>query len=140
MLGSLARVLRLTEDERRYLHTLAHGAAGPPRPLVGDVTAEQLVRGLVQTAEHSPFPVYGLDVYCDLIAWNRAATTYYTDFAQLPEGGRNMLRWLLQAPEARLRALVDELRTSSPDFDRWWVSGSSRVANVRQWRTHDSFR
>lgn len=150
VLDSLARVLRLTEDERRYLHTLAQGSAGPPPlPLVGEETPEELVRGLVRTTEHSPLPVYGIDVYCDLIAWNRAATAYYTDFAALPERDRNMLRWLLRAPEARqrlpdwhqdtrdivarwrattagfdgdarLRALVDELRASSPDFDRWW--------------------
>jgi transcriptional regulator with XRE-family HTH domain len=149
VLDSLARVLALTEDERRYLHTLANGTASTPRPLVGEVAAEELVRQLVATAEHSPYPVYGIDVYCDLVAWNPATSGYYTDFGRLPEGRRNMLRWLLEAPEAkqrlpawrkdtrdivarwrgmtvardgdrRLQALLEEFRRVSPEFGDWW--------------------
>lgn len=149
VLDSLARVLRLSEDEWRYLRALAHGGAAPAHPLVGEETPKQLVAGLVRTTEDSPYPVYGVDVYCDLVAWNRAAAGYYADFGRLPERDRNMLRCLLHAPQARqrlpdwqqdardvvarwrattasyqgdprLRALVDELRQSSPDFDRWW--------------------
>jgi hypothetical protein len=39
----------------------------------------------VLTAEESPYPVYGADRYGEVIAWNRAATSY-TDWARLPEG------------------------------------------------------
>ncbi len=149
VLDSLARVLGLTEDERRYLHTLAHGNVSKPRPLVGEVPAEEIVRQLVLTAEESPYPVYAADLYGDVIAWNRAAATYYTDWGRLPEGRRNMIRWLLTAPEAkqrlpdwsedareivarwrvitakndggsRLRALVEEFKQDSPEFGRWW--------------------
>ncbi|HEY7487060.1 MAG TPA: helix-turn-helix transcriptional regulator [Streptosporangiaceae bacterium] len=39
VLDALARVLRLTEDERRYLHMLALGAVHGPQPLLGDIPA-----------------------------------------------------------------------------------------------------
>jgi transcriptional regulator with XRE-family HTH domain len=149
VLDSLARALQLTEDERRYLHRLAHGHAGRPRPLADEVTAEEIVRQLVATAADSPYPVYATDSYGDLIAWNRAATSYYTDFGQLPEDQPNMIHWLLTSPEARerlanwsqdardivarwrgmtasldndprLQAMVGELRERSPEFGPWW--------------------
>jgi transcriptional regulator with XRE-family HTH domain len=149
VLDSLARVLGLTEDERRYLHRLAHGHIGRPRPLADEATAEQLVRQLVATVADSPYPVYAVNTYGDLIAWNRGATVYYTDFAKLRPEHRNMIRWLLTAPEARerladwdrdardivarwraatatvggdrrLHAIVSELRQRSPEFGRWW--------------------
>jgi transcriptional regulator with XRE-family HTH domain len=160
VLDSLARVLGLTEDERRYMHTLAHGAVHRPRPLADEATSEEIVRQLVLAAAESPYPVYGADIYGDLIAWNRAATAYYTDFGQLPAGRRNMVRWLLLAPEARqrladwsedardvvarwravtagrdgdgrLRALVEELRRSSSEFGRWWDSHDVREQRSR---------
>jgi transcriptional regulator with XRE-family HTH domain len=148
VLDSLARVLQLTEDERGYLHALANPAAAP-QPPAGDVAAEVLIRQFVRTAEQNPYPVYGVNLYSDLIAWNPAVVDYYTDFGRLPDGRRNMLRWLLEAPEAkqrlpdwkddtrdvvarlramtaehdgdrRLQALVEELKESSPEFEGWW--------------------
>jgi transcriptional regulator with XRE-family HTH domain len=149
VLDSLAQVLQLTEDERNYLHALADPAASAAPSPKADVAAEGLVRQLVQTAEQSAYPVYALDLYSDLIAWNPAVVSYYTDFGRLPPEQRNMLRWLLEAPEAkqrlpdwrddtrdvvarlrgmaaqydtdsRLRAMVDELTRSSPEFATWW--------------------
>jgi transcriptional regulator with XRE-family HTH domain len=160
VLDSLARVLGLSEDERRYMHLLVYGAVGKPRPLVDDAAAEEIVRQLVLTAEHSPNPVYACDVYGDFIAWNRAATRYYTDWGRLPEGRRNMVRWLLESPEAkqrlpdwhedardivarwrrvtapyhnseRLQALVEEFRQSSPKFGPWWDSHDVRENRSR---------
>lgn len=105
VLDSLANVLGLTQDEYRYMHLLAGGgkAGREPKPLAGDLSAEEIVRQLVRTTETSPYPVYGVNLYCDLVAWNRAATTYYTDFARLPAQRRNMMRWLLESSEARER-------------------------------------
>jgi transcriptional regulator with XRE-family HTH domain len=149
VLDSLARVLGLTEDERRYLHRLAHGHPGRPRPLTDQATAEEIMRQLVLTAADSPYPVYAANLYGDLIAWNPAFTVYYTDFGKLPSQHRNMIRWLLVAPEAkerladwsrdardiiarwramtanlggdrRLQAMVAELRETSPEFGPWW--------------------
>lgn len=148
VLDSLARVLALTEDEHRYLHMLANEQV-QSQPLVGDVSAEESVRRLVRTVDDIDYPVYGVDLYCDLVAWNKAAAGYYTDFGRLPAERRNMLRWLLESPEAkerlpewaeeahdivarwraaavvrghdeRMDKLVAEFRQLSPDFDRWW--------------------
>ncbi|SEF18755.1 helix-turn-helix transcriptional regulator [Jiangella alba] len=103
VLDAIARVLRLSEDERRYMHVLAFGAVQNPQPLAGEIPAEEIVRQLVATAEHSPYPVYAADLFGDLIAWNRATADYYADFDAMPSEDRNMIRWLLFDPEARRR-------------------------------------
>jgi transcriptional regulator with XRE-family HTH domain len=160
VLDSLARVLSLTEDERRYMHLLAHGQVSQPRPLADEDSAEETVRQLVRTAANSPYPVYGLNVYTDVLAWNPAAITYYTDFGEIPADRRNMLRWLLTAPEAkerlpdwpldtrdivarwrsatatmepdnRLDELVVELKTLSATFGSWWDEHDVRERRSR---------
>jgi transcriptional regulator with XRE-family HTH domain len=149
VLDSLARVLGLTEDEQRYMHTLAGSEVGKTLPLASDLPAEEIVRQLVLTTESSEHPVYAVDVYCEMVAWNTAAASYYTDFGRFPKGRRNMLRWLLEDPEARerlpewreevrditarwraqlaphkrterLAKLIDEFTSLSDDFERWW--------------------
>ncbi len=161
VLDSLARVLALTEDERRYMHILAHGNVPQPRPLDGEMTPEDIVSQLVNTTNHSPFPAYGVDLYCDLIAWNPAAATYYADFAQRPPEDRNMLRWMLTDPAARhrlpdwetdtqdvvarwramtaqcpdpnaqLRRLIAEFKELSPYFTKWWDTHDVREHRSR---------
>jgi haloalkane dehalogenase len=118
VVDALARVLRLTEDERRYLHLLALGAVHAPRPLGSDLPAVEIVRQLVGVSEDGPYPVYGVDLLCELIAWNRAAIGYYGDFGALPAGRRNMLRWLLEAPEARER--LPDWSTDVPNVVARW--------------------
>jgi transcriptional regulator with XRE-family HTH domain len=166
VLGALARVLKLSEDERRYLRLLAFGDPNR-RPLSADLSAEELVQQLVATTEDSPYPVYAVDGYCDVLAWNHAATTYYTDFGKMPIDRRNMMRWLFEAPEARVRlpdwredvrdvvarwrsmtatfghdgrleALVAELRGLSADFGEWWASHDVQEHRTRTRRfRHD---
>jgi transcriptional regulator with XRE-family HTH domain len=150
VLDSLARVLLLTEDERRYLHMLAYGHVRKPRALGDEQSAEHLVEQLVATAELSPNPVYGVNLFCDLIAWNPATVAYYTDFARLPGGRQNLMRWILEAPEARiqlpdwaedardlvarwramvanhedsdrLQDLIAEFTRVNPEFGDWWA-------------------
>jgi transcriptional regulator with XRE-family HTH domain len=161
VLDSLARVLGLSEDERRYMHVLAHGNVSKPRPIIGDLSAAEIVRRLVLTTDDSAYPVYAVDLYCDMVAWNPAATTYYTDFGRMPPERRNMLRWLLESPEARqrlpewyddardivarwramaagashtderLRGLIDEFKRLSPEFDGWWEGHDVREHRSR---------
>jgi transcriptional regulator with XRE-family HTH domain len=161
VLDSLARVLNLTEDERRYLHVLALGHVQTPSPLVGELSGEEIVRLLVLTTESWPYPVYAVNLYCDVIAWNPAAATYYTDFGRLPEGKCNILRWLLESPQAKQRlpdwsedtrdviarwramtasygegdarvaALVAEFARISPEFCRWWETYEVREHRTR---------
>jgi transcriptional regulator with XRE-family HTH domain len=106
VLDSIARVLRLTEDERRYVHTLAYGQIIWSEPLNVDLSSRDVLGQLVAVYQESPYPVYVGDHCSDLIAWNHAATEWYDDWSQLPSGHRNMLRWMLTSPTARDR-LVD---------------------------------
>ncbi|WP_246366575.1 helix-turn-helix transcriptional regulator [Kibdelosporangium persicum] len=159
VLDSLARVLGLTEDERRYIHKLATGRTAGSQPLQGDVSAEELVNRLVRSSDDMPYPVYGLDHYCDVLAWNRAAAEWYTDFGLLPPDRRNMLRWLfspdgrcrigdwendvadvlarwraLSAPwsgDGKLATLVDDLRRQDEDFGRMWDGHGVRELRSR---------
>lgn len=118
VLDSLARVLGLTEDERRYLHTLAYGGVTTPRPLVDELAAAEIARQLVATAAESPYPVYAINYYCDLIAWNRATASYYADFGQLPVQRRNMLRMRPRHASAS--------RTGARTLATSWPAGARR--------------
>ena len=149
VLDSLARVLRLTEDERRYMHTLAYGVVIEPQPLHMDIPATSALREVVALTDESPYPVYGGNALGDVICWNHAAIEWYEDWGRLPPDERNMLRWLLTAPKARERVVdweletrdliarwrtqmvrshsddelqqyVEEFSNLSPEFAQWW--------------------
>lgn len=149
VLDSLARVLQLTEDERRYMHVLAYGEVIHPEPLEADIPGEQLLKQVVALMDESTYPVYSTDQYCDLIAWNTAATEWFDDWSLTPPEERNFLRWMLCSPVAqqvlvdweqdtrdivarwraevakwpadpRIPQLVAEFSTISPHFERWW--------------------
>ena len=105
VLDSLARVLQLTEDERRYLYLLANGQGPPVTPTEPDESDRVMMQRVVSLVGDVDFPVYAGNVYGDVTAWNPAAAEWYTDFGRLPAGRRNMLWWLLTAPEARERVV-----------------------------------
>jgi transcriptional regulator with XRE-family HTH domain len=159
VLDSLARVLRLDEDETRFLHRLADKAAAV-QPLDAVLTPAQLATLLVRQGETDPYPLYAVDGYCDLIEWNQAATTYYTDFGELPTERPNMMWWLIATAEAkerladweidtrdvvarwrkvaafvadseRLEAQVVEYRRISPQFGAWWDSHDVREHHTK---------
>lgn len=150
VLDSLARVLRLSEDERRYVHTLIHGHVSSPKPLDGGISADAYVQSLIKLHADSPYPVYASNHFADLIAWNDAATEWYDDWGELQPDDRNMVHWLFTSPRARVRLhdwedeardtlarwraamarwqgharpqqLVRELTGSSVEFARWWT-------------------
>jgi transcriptional regulator with XRE-family HTH domain len=159
VLDSLARALRLDEDETRHLHRLAD-EAGAVQPLDAVVSPAELATLLVRLGDASPYPLYAFDAYGGLIAWNQAATTYYTDFAELPAERRNMIWWLIATAEAkerlpdwesdtrdvvarwrkvtayiadpeRLGAQVAEFKTISSQFATWWDSHDVREHHTR---------
>lgn len=103
VLDSLARVLQLSEDERRYVHSLAYGQVVQLAPLAGEIPAEDLIVQAVAALGDGPFPVYALNLCCDLIAWNKAATEWYDDWYRLPPSERNMMHWMMISPKARER-------------------------------------
>ncbi len=151
VLDSLARVLLLTEDERRYMHRLAHGQVGEPRPPDTGSALEDVIRQLVRATGTGQYPVYALNLRGDLIAWNHAATEWYADFGAMSPAERNMVRWMFTDPIAKVRfadwetdaqdivarlrtvparrphderlaRLVQEMSVLSAEFALWWTA------------------
>jgi transcriptional regulator with XRE-family HTH domain len=151
VLDSLARVLRLSEDERRYMHILAYGEIIRPEPLTTELSGDDLVRQTVATTNSSEYPVYAANKYADLIAWNYAATEWYEDWSKFPEPQRNIVYWMLTSPVAVsllpdweadtkdvvarwrrmsanlvedpiMRRRIQDLSAANSNFVRWWNS------------------
>jgi len=149
VMDSLARVLLLTEDERRYVHTLAYGQVIKPVALVSDVAGNDLLREVVALEQDNPYPVYAVNQHNDLVAWNKASVEWYDDWSRYPEGERNLVHWMLTSPLARKRLLnwesdakdtvarwraeaakwpddevlldrIDRMLELSPLFAEWW--------------------
>lgn len=158
VLTSLARALRLSDDERSELFELAD--ARPPRsgdmPMIVRASVQRLLDRLTDV------PVMVLSAKGDVLAWNALATALVGDWSRLPTPQRN-IAWqrflgppgrVAHTPEewadtaaqtvASLRAaaakypndqglveLVTELRKGSQEFARLWVEAPSA-----QWRGH----
>lgn len=160
VLDSLARVLKLTEDERRYVHTLTYGQVIQPQPLDTEVSAHDLMKQIALSVEHSPYPLFTGDVYGELISWNPAATEWYDNWDRMPVEERNVMRWLFTSPvakerfvdwedemldnvarwrvelakrptDARLQKMIAELRELSPEFAHWWKDQHVREQRSR---------
>ena len=152
VLDALARVLRLTADERAYLFELSGKDAGRPRRRPAQRVQPQLQR-LLDDLTNTPALVLGRCT--DILAWNPLAAALFTDFAALPREQRNFVRlvfcdtamramytdwdYVARACVAQLRMeaardprnprlmmLVGELSVQDRDFRRWW--GDHRVA------------
>jgi len=159
---SLARVLGLDEEERRYLHLLAIGRTGHREQLPGERT-RLVLQDLVDAVD--PVPAYAADKRGDMFVWNSAACTWFTDFDALPPGRCNMLLWILSDPVARERfvdwedeardliarfratsavgsddpriaELVGQILALGPPVRRWWESHEVRgqTAHIRRLR------
>lgn len=149
VLDSIARVLRLSEDERRYMHFLTFGHVASSNPLGEESSIDDWLRQIVSIAEEHPYPVYLTNRATDLIAWNRAAAEWYDDWDRLPVRDRNFLQWLLTEDKAKRRFVnwemvardvvarwridvaqwphnpliqdrTSDLREKSPEFALWW--------------------
>jgi transcriptional regulator with XRE-family HTH domain len=160
VLESLSRVLQLSEDERRYLYLLANGQAPPAAPILTPDVGQDMMRRVVALIGDIDTPVYAANIYADVVAWNAAATHWYADFGAMPADRRNMLWWMLTAPEARSRVigwaedtrdvaarfrhasatrpwdnrfaeLIAAMRAASPEFCTWWSEYDVRGQRVR---------
>jgi hypothetical protein len=121
VLDSVARVLRLTEDERRYMHLLAFGHVNQPRPLHEDMPMDEiteLLRQVIGVTESHPYPVYMLDHSCNLISWNEASTEWYDDWGRLAKKDRNLILWMLTEARAR-QSLVEWEEITRDAIARW---------------------
>jgi transcriptional regulator with XRE-family HTH domain len=146
VLSAVARALRLSDDERDHLFTLA----GLPRP--GTERADDIVTSAVYAILDSlePLPAHVVTARYDVVAWNPADGRLLGDFAPLPPHRRNLL-WLMftepvyrdmfggwdsemyrqlvgrfrrtfaaHVDEPAWQALVTELSARSPAFRKHW--------------------
>ncbi|MBA0053940.1 XRE family transcriptional regulator [Streptomyces sp. AJS327] len=148
VLETLARVLRLDEEERAYLFALAGKDAAGRRERPATQRVRPQLRRLLDDLASSPAMVLGRRM--DILAWNPLAAALITDFGRLPERQRNHA-WLLftdpdvralhadwenvahsavamlrreagQNPhDQRMASLVGELSMRDADFRRWWA-------------------
>ena len=128
VLDSLARAMRMTEDERRHMHALVHGRENDDGRLTPDATAATMAVQLVRLADHSPYPVYACNRYFDLLAWNPACRLWYGEWDTLPAAELNLLHWLLTSGEARER-LIDRLEITRDIVARWRAEASRRIGD-----------
>ncbi len=146
VLDTIARVLRLSEDERAYMLGLC-GKEVRPSPSPAQRVQPQLCR-LLEDLSATPAVVLGRRT--DILAWNPMAAALFTDFALLPPGERNFVRLVFCDPRVRalypcwddaarsgvaqlrmeaakypddpeLANLVRELSARDADFHRWWT-------------------
>ncbi|WP_026342561.1 helix-turn-helix domain-containing protein [Nocardia sp. BMG111209] len=148
VLETLARALRLDEDQQTYLYRIAGRSDARPRRRRGAQQARPAVRRLLDQLTETPALVLGKRL--DILAWNAGAVALYTDFARIPPGRRNYLRmvftdaavrrmhvnWAHDAREAvaalrmdvandpddpELARLVGDLSVHDADFRTWWA-------------------
>lgn len=91
VLDRIAFALRLSDDERRYLFTLADtrlvGPSGPEAPTLSS-GADRILRSLRYC------PTIVSDRRCGVVGWNAAAAMVFIDFSQVGFEERNLI-WLL---------------------------------------------
>jgi transcriptional regulator with XRE-family HTH domain len=153
VLDRIARALMLTDVEREHLFLL--GLGRPPevhyQATAGITPRLQRVLDALEVS-----PAFVKTPTWDVVAWNRAAAAVLTDYGSLPAGQRNILRLMFGDPRVRARqldwesvarfvvatfrvdavrggaaenvkALVEELRRASPDFERIWRDNDVRT-------------
>ena len=101
VLASLARVLRLDDDQRSYMNELAGTPAKSRR------RAPQKVKPYLQRVlERIDAPAIVMTPTHDILAWNPLAAALMVDFGELAERERNFMRLLFTDP--RMRSLYPE--------------------------------
>ncbi|MBC9714757.1 helix-turn-helix domain-containing protein [Streptomyces sp. TRM66268-LWL] len=147
VLGAVADVLRLDEDERAHLHRLARRPAVRPRRPQTQQVRPGMLQLLRAVGDSTPAFVFGRRM--DVLAWNRLACALIADFDALPPQHRNLARLLLldddvvrlypdrefvaketvghlrldaglHPDDPKLAALVGELSLNSEEFRRHW--------------------
>ncbi|GAB2958799.1 helix-turn-helix transcriptional regulator [Streptomyces pseudoechinosporeus] len=148
VLDAVARVLRLSEEEREHLGRLAQ----PERQSTTQaVPPPQRLRPTVQhLLDTLGVPAYVVSRRLDILGWNRLAAAVFGDWGRLPPEERNTARLIFLSPEARdrfadpdrtalkvagvlrinagkspedsyLSSLIQELSQKSEEFQRLWA-------------------
>ena len=152
VLDRIARAMMLTDIEREHLFLPGLGRPPEARYQAPEGISPRLQR-VLDTLDYSP--AFIRTATWDLIAWNRAATAVLTDYSQLPEGQRNVLRMMFRDSRVRaaqpnwqavaryvvaafradvaragasrnVQSLVDELCATSPEFAAMWRDNDVR--------------
>ncbi len=155
VLATLARALRLDDDQQRYLYQLAGKTDARPRRRRPSQRVRPAMRRLLDQLTATPAIVLGKRL--DILEWNACAAALYIDFSQLPVDRRNYLYLLFSDPIMRsmhlewehdardavaalrmesaadpcdpeLARLVGELSVRDADFRTWWAE--RRVNNA----------
>jgi transcriptional regulator with XRE-family HTH domain len=146
-LDNVARALKFTEAERSHLFALAQHRLPPLPNLAVPSPATARLQAILDVIES---PAYARNSRFDVIAWNRANTRMFGDFARIPPGERNVIRLMFQrsyhrrtmphwemdarallakfrmnfgqaADAAAFLSLIAELTRISADFRRLWA-------------------
>jgi transcriptional regulator with XRE-family HTH domain len=164
VLDALASALRLDDDERTHLHSLARNAASRPgarRPPAATVRAG--LRQLLETVR--PTPAYVLDPISNILAANPEGSHLMAGIDAWPRARRNVIRYVFTHPAARevfvswrrmaedcvahlrtvaaadpgspeLEELVTELSAVSAEFAQLWQHYDVRVKSGSQRTFH----
>jgi transcriptional regulator with XRE-family HTH domain len=103
MITAIARALRLSADERAYLHHLSGEVPEPPPGPTRDVRPG--VSHLLDRLDDTPALV--CDAKYDVLAWNPMAAALIGDFSALPPGERNVIWRFFADPRVRDRHDAD---------------------------------
>lgn len=153
VLDSIARALRMSEDDRRYMYLLMYGhtppteptpapAPKPPKaakPATADVPVEDLLRSVVAATDNYPYPVYLADHACNLLSWNYAVTEWYDDFGRMPPEERNFVRWMFGSARAR-EAFADWESVARDLVGRWRIDFAPEPTHTAARNLVDQFR
>ncbi|WBO61705.1 helix-turn-helix transcriptional regulator [Streptomyces camelliae] len=149
VLDALVQVLRLDDDQRDYLLTLAGKTAVPTVGRSDRQVVQPRLQHLLDDLTLTAGFVIGRNT--DLLAWNAMAAALVMDFGRIPEQERNYVRLVFTDPAIRvlyrdwedmarmalshlrmdsrrnphdplLTALVEELSALDPQFRLWWTS------------------
>lgn len=150
VLTTLADVLRLDEDQRRYLFSLAgKPSVRAPRQVTQRVQPQ--LQRLLDDLSATPAIVMGRRM--DILSWNKLAAALMVDFGKIPVKHRNYVRLVFTHPvmralyadwetvaqtavaqlrmeaakypdDPRLTALVGELSVIDRQFAEWWAGRS----------------
>jgi transcriptional regulator with XRE-family HTH domain len=108
VLDQLARVLRLTPAERVNLYLLATGHEPSPESVEPPEGAEAVLTRLVRQMDDPAIPAVVTDVAWNVLAWNRALSTWFPDPGTLPPEARNAVLW---AFTREIESIVDDVHS-----------------------------
>jgi transcriptional regulator with XRE-family HTH domain len=93
MLDTIAGLLRLTPAERVHLYLLATGHDPAPATVQPPEGASAVLARLVHQMGDLAVPALVTDIAWNVLAWNRALTTWFPDPASFPPAARNLVLW-----------------------------------------------